>query len=239
MVKYEIMVNKNTDQFVVLLHGWGQNRKSMYPLGNMLNKKYNVLMIDLPGFGDSPIEYPYHIEDYISDIEEVLNTHLINPSLIIGHSFGGKVGAFYSLKHPTPLLLLAPSIVKPKFSFTTFFKIKGYKAFKFLKKIKIIKRIPKKFKGSNDYQNSHGMLRLTFNNVVHCYLNKDIRLLKKKVIVLIGEEDKIIDKYQGRKMKKYISNGRVEFINGDHFAYLINKKYISQIVTEFMKGESR
>ena len=48
----------NSDISLVFLHGWGQNIEMMLPIAKPFLKKYNVLIIDLPGFGlsDEPVE---------------------------------------------------------------------------------------------------------------------------------------------------------------------------------------
>ena len=38
---------------ILLLHGWGQNIEMMLPISDKFNKDYNILIIDLPGFGKS------------------------------------------------------------------------------------------------------------------------------------------------------------------------------------------
>ena len=42
---------KNT---VVLLHGWGQNIEMMKMVGDKLQKYNRIIIVDLPGFGNSP-----------------------------------------------------------------------------------------------------------------------------------------------------------------------------------------
>ena len=57
---------------VVLLHGWGQNIEMMMSLAKPFSKKYNVLIIDLPGFGnsDEPKEV-WDIYDYADMVYEL------------------------------------------------------------------------------------------------------------------------------------------------------------------------
>ena len=38
---------------IVLLHGWGQNIEMMMPLGDRLQNKFRITILDFPGFGDS------------------------------------------------------------------------------------------------------------------------------------------------------------------------------------------
>ena len=58
---------------LVLLHGWGQNIEMMKPLGDKLEDKCKITIIDLPGFGESdePKEV-FSVEDYCLVVEEIL-----------------------------------------------------------------------------------------------------------------------------------------------------------------------
>ena len=50
---------------IILLHGWGQNIEMMKPLGDKLEDKYRITIIDFPGFGDSPEpKEVFKVEDY-------------------------------------------------------------------------------------------------------------------------------------------------------------------------------
>ena len=64
-INYTIYGNSKKDT-IILLHGWGQNIDMMRPLGNYLEDDYNILIIDLPGFGESSEPtYPWSLDDYV------------------------------------------------------------------------------------------------------------------------------------------------------------------------------
>ena len=79
-VNYEYYDN-NSKISLVFLHGWGQNIQMMIPLAKPFIKKYNCMIIDLPGFGDSeePQEV-YTIYDYAEMVNKLLTSKKIkNP----------------------------------------------------------------------------------------------------------------------------------------------------------------
>ena len=51
-INYVFYDNKS-DINLVYLHGWGQNIEMMMPIAKPFIKNNNVLILDLPGFGDS------------------------------------------------------------------------------------------------------------------------------------------------------------------------------------------
>ena len=49
-INYE---EKGEGELIVLLHGWGSNIKLFANLIDLLSKKYRVVAMDMPGFGES------------------------------------------------------------------------------------------------------------------------------------------------------------------------------------------
>ena len=57
---------------LILLHGWGQNLEMMKFIADYFQRRFQVLNLDLPGFGES--EEPYHawsLDDYVLFIHEI------------------------------------------------------------------------------------------------------------------------------------------------------------------------
>lgn len=87
----------------------------MIPLAKPFIKKYNCMIIDLPGFGDSeePQEV-YTIYDYAEMVNKLLTSKKIKNPIIIGHSFGGKIALVYATKYKTNKIVLLASPYKKK-----------------------------------------------------------------------------------------------------------------------------
>ena len=105
-INYEYYKN-NSDTYMIFLHGWGQNIQMMMPLATQFLKKHNILVIDLPGFGESeePKEV-WEIFDYAELINEIVKELKIKNPILIGHSFGGKIAMSYSLRYEINKLVL-------------------------------------------------------------------------------------------------------------------------------------
>ena len=80
-MKMKIMdVNLNYQRYgnikgktIVLLHGWGQNIDMMKPIGDRFTKDFDIVIFDLPGFGNSSEpEYFFSCYDYVELIHKVL-----------------------------------------------------------------------------------------------------------------------------------------------------------------------
>ena len=75
---------------VMLLHGWGQNLETFDNLVQGLEGKF--ILVDLMGFGmsDEP-DYPRNVDDYVKDIEALVDELKIDKFTLLGHSFGGRI----------------------------------------------------------------------------------------------------------------------------------------------------
>ncbi len=104
-------------KLVLLLHGWGDNLEGLKPISNELSKKYQVLAIDLPGFGKSQApDEVWSLDNYGSFIKSFLNK-IDNKDIyaVIGHSNGGAVAIrslSLGLLKPKKLVLLASSGIR-------------------------------------------------------------------------------------------------------------------------------
>ncbi|MCH5171896.1 MAG: alpha/beta fold hydrolase [Erysipelotrichales bacterium] len=230
--------NKNYPN-ILFLHGYGQNKEMMLPLAKRAEKFANVFALDLPGSKNNVLTSVFSIDDYVDYLDNILNEHNFKPDIIVGHSFGGKLASFYALKHPTTLLLLAPSTIKPSFSLKKFIKIRLYKLFKWLYKHQLVHSIPNSLMGSKDYQNTSGIDRMTFVKIVNSYLNKKkLRSLNSEVYLIYGNRDQDISYKQMKKFTKYSPHSHLIVIKGDHFAYIVNVSAITNLLFEIVKEKS-
>ena len=104
-------------QTIVLLHGFissGRYWKRLIPY--LLSDGFDVLTIDLLGFGTARRVGPdaYGYEQQSEHIENCLKkSGVTSPFILIGHSMGALVSAYYAKQHPNciaGLILLQPPI---------------------------------------------------------------------------------------------------------------------------------
>ncbi len=84
------------EQTLLFLHGWRSNKEAW---GNIIQKLrvtgdgLQVYAIDLPGFGSSPVpKGDWGVEDYANLVAEFIGKLDLKNVVVIGHSFGGRVG---------------------------------------------------------------------------------------------------------------------------------------------------
>lgn len=77
---------------VILIHGFCETLEIWNGLAEKLAKKYEVFVIDLPGFGNSRLPpAPFSIIDISEKILKWIDQLKINLPVVIGHSLGGYV----------------------------------------------------------------------------------------------------------------------------------------------------
>lgn len=81
------------DQAILLLHGWPQNHREWLPMiAQLEHDKYNFIMPDLPGFGDSvkPIN-GYDVNTQAEILLELLNALKVKTVHLVAHDIGGPI----------------------------------------------------------------------------------------------------------------------------------------------------
>ncbi len=233
-----VIIEKNNQdyQWILFLHGWGQNKESLLVIAKDTREFANSILIDLPGFGETSLSYPYDIEDYLLYIKRILQENNIVPSLIIGHSFGGKLAVYYALQvFEVPLLLLSPSIISHKVSLYKRLLMKIKPVVLWMHHKKMIRKIPSLYKGSQDYQKSEGYLRSTLVRMVHRYPLDKMKEIKKKIVIFLAKDDYEIP---NDMIVNYFKNQlKVEIIKitGNHFAYRRHHHLIAIKAREIME----
>ncbi len=83
---------------MVLVHGWTNNWVGFIPIGVLLQKKYRVIIVDLPGYGDSDLLPKYNFEIQAKYLYEFIKALKLEKPILIGHSMGTYiVSKLYSL----------------------------------------------------------------------------------------------------------------------------------------------
>jgi pimeloyl-ACP methyl ester carboxylesterase len=111
------MIVKKETYTLVVLHGWGQSKLSWNVFMRFFNED-NIFCPDLPGFGTQPLANDdWGVREYSTWVEDWIKSKKLSNVIILGHSFGGRIGSYIASKNPTWLkgLILygAPSLYRP------------------------------------------------------------------------------------------------------------------------------
>jgi pimeloyl-ACP methyl ester carboxylesterase len=210
---------------VVLLHGWKQSLLALRPLGELLAEDNRVVLIDLPGFGNSPIP-PQASNDgggwgtfeYAQSVCELLISIGVERCTLVGHSLGGRVSV--------QIAALKPEIVE------SFVLIGAHglpyerparqrvRAWAIKQLVQLAKKVDSmtgtrffphylapRF-GSRDYH-AAGDLRRTLVKVVNEDLSAQARAIKAPALLIWGAEDLEAPLAIGRRYRELLASSEL------------------------------
>ena len=225
---------------VIVLHGWGANHKSFNKLASLLQSKYQVYLIDLPGFGKSEEPFrPYNLNDYVRFLKAFIEMNKLENPILIGHSFGGRIAIRYSINNPVNKLILISSAGIKRFSFKTKCKILGYKLrksyYKLTKQLFLLEKLTRS-SGSSDYQASSSIMKQTMNKIIKENQRKELSKIKCETLLIWGKNDKTTPYKDGKVMRQKIKNsGLVTFKNSGHFPYIDEEYTFNQVIKFYLQ----
>jgi len=230
---------------IVLLHGWGADHTLFQPLAQLLARKYRVLALDFPGFGQSPEPAsPCGVGDYADLVLGFLAALGIEGCSLLGHSFGGRVVIKLAARQlPVPklhkLVLVAAAGIKPAQSKKARARAKRYQiGRKLLKPFPQLAEAWRNRHGSADYRAASPMMREVFKNTV----NEDLRGLLPRIqpptLLVWGRGDTETPLADGQLMEREIPGaGLVVLENCGHYAFLEQQGQFLRVMASFFSIE--
>lgn len=233
---------------ILILHGWNLTASKFWELQNEFKKKgYHVICPDLPGFGTSRIpNHPLILSDYVKFVEDMLKIQKINKVILVGHSFGGRIGIKLAVESPqlvhSLVLTGAPGInpvPKGKILFFLYIAKIGNLIFS-LPILAFLKNCAKKYlyktARASDFYNTHGVMRETFKNIVREDLSSYLKKIAIPTLLLWGEEDMIVPLRTAKAMSKLLIDAKLVVIpEARHgFSWTHPKIFVTEI-EKFLK----
>ena len=230
--------DNSSNTSLVFLHGWGQNIEMMLPLAKPFLKKYNCLLLDLPGFGQSSEPpFAWSLYDYADMLNELFKKLKIKKVILIGHSFGGKVSLVYALKYkPLKLVLLASPFMQ-KIKKPTL-KTRFYKIVKNTPGLRIFEEAVQKKVGSTDYNNATPLMREVLVKHVNFDLCEYLPNIKCPTLLIWGTRDEAVSYSDALVLEKLIPNaGLVTYEGATHYAYLERLQQTINVLNSFIGSD--
>ncbi len=223
---------------IVLLHGWGQNIEMMKALGDQFQKNHRVIILDLPGFGQSSEpKYPWLLDDYVDLLEQLFEELKVNNPIIIGHSFGGKLGLLFASRNKVAKLICLASPYKRNIKKESL----KVKVLKFAKKIPVLNKLEsfaKKHIGSTDYKNASEMMRDILVNHVNCDITEDVKKITCPTLLIWGTMDMQVSVDDAVELEKLIKDcGLVTYEGCTHYAYLERFGQTVSVINSFIEED--
>ena len=234
---------------VVLMHGWGCTHSTLASIEAALVPAMKVYNVDLPGFGESsePGEV-WGVERYTQAVEAMVRAEGIEEPVMLGHSFGGRVGIVFASRNKVRKLILTDAAgVKPRRSLRYYYKVYSYKLMKHLvlalygkqrgeERLNAIRSR----RGSSDYSNSTPMMRAILSRVVNEDLKHLMPAIKCPTLLIWGENDTATPLADAKVMERLIPDaGLVSFAGCGHYSFLDNPLQYRAVLLNFLANEMK
>lgn len=217
---------------LVLLHGWGQDKRTWGSLQNSIGSE--AAAWDLPGFGEEKlVSNDWGVPEYAEWVEKKIKKENWVSVVLVGHSFGGRIAAEIASKNPKWLAGLvlygAPCLYRPSWKIKMIKHLaKRMRWFKLIKSLVVSRELID--------ADRVGLGRI-FRKVVVYDQTKQLELIKVPTLVLWGEKDGAVPVEMAREMATLVDKSELEIIeNGGHNVHLSNPVLFNGIVRRWYES---
>jgi len=237
-------------QPILILHGWRHSSEHWEQVAHFLASKFQVILLDLPGFGKSQDpNFGWTISDYKDFVLETIKELDIKGCILLGHSFGGRIAIKIAVANTGDIskLILCDSagvnleisakkkivIAVSKF-FSTIFNNKITGGF-----YKFIQGLVYKILKSDDYNLVSPVMREVFANATKEDLYPIIPDIKIPTLIIWGELDKATPLKNALAINQKINGSKLEIIKGiGHSPQLKAPQQVADLIINFFYGSS-
>lgn len=231
-------------KLVLLLHGWGDRRQTFQQLSDALAQQYQVVALDLPGFGETQVpKEVWNLDNYAQFVAAFLQKlELPQPYAVLGHSNGGALAVravSLGTLQPEKLVLVAASGVRTTQKFKRFFV-------KLLAKVGNIATLwmPERYRSGlrKSLYSAAGSdmlvvpeLEETFKQTVRQDTQKDAAQITTPTLLVYAENDDAVPVQDGQRYNQLIKGSRLEVVAGaGHFVHHDQPEQVGKLVQEFL-----
>jgi pimeloyl-ACP methyl ester carboxylesterase len=95
-------VGQGNKETILFIHGFSDSKETFYAIASPLSRKYNIILPQLPGFGDTEKrqDLRYGLLDYVNWLQPFLSSLPVEKVHLVGHSLGGAISSYLAMKCP-------------------------------------------------------------------------------------------------------------------------------------------
>lgn len=246
-INYKI-TGPESGRTAVILQGWGTGLDLYDFAAGCINDGYRVVQFDMPGFGESdePRE-PWRPADYADFFCEFMKVLGIKSTVLIGHSYGGRVIIKLAERDDLPfeiekILLIDSAGIMPERSPAQKRKVRRYKMMRdFLMSKPVHAMFPEVIdywmsqQGSDDYRNSSPMMKKCLVMAVNEDQRESLHKIRQETLLIWGDLDDATPLSDAKIMEKEIPNSALIILEGTgHYSFLEKPAQFRGILRSFL-----
>jgi pimeloyl-ACP methyl ester carboxylesterase len=231
-------------KLVVLVHGWGDNSTTFKDLQQKLAARFQVLAVDLPGFGGTAAPHTtWGLNEYADFVKNLLDKIDVSKvHAFIGHSNGGAIvikGLADDTLKAEKLVLLASAGVRSDQQARKYFLRYLAKTAKLLikplpkSKQLALRRLAYKAIGSDMFVAEH--LQETFKKVVQTDVQAAAAKVKIPTLLVYGSNDTSTPVKYGQLLAQAMPKSKLEILpSAGHFVHQDEAVKVTNLIESFL-----
>jgi len=229
-------------EFILFIHGAGGGQYTWSYQKGFFGKRFNPIIIELPGHGESGGEGEDEIGKYAEDIHAFLKTLGLQKAFLVGHSMGGAIVQTLALTHPEVIkgIVLVGTGAKLKVLPMILDGIK----MNFKETVQAITRFSYSRKVSSDLieRGVSDMIRcrpeVLYGDFLACDrfdLMNEVGKIDLPALVLCGNEDELTPVKYSQLLHQRIKGSKLEILpNAGHMVMIESPEAFNEKVGEFV-----
>lgn len=228
---------------ILWAHGWGHTHEAFLPLAESLARQGRHILIDLPGFGQTPRpDTDWATEDYADALAAWIREQNLAPVIWVGHSFGGRVGIQLASRHPDlvkGLFIVAGAGLKrkrPPLKKAYFWlRVRLFKLLKKLIPCGVSEDWLRRTFGSRDYNNA-GAMRGILVKTISEDLTSAAAQIRCPLTLVYGRNDTETPPEFGTRYHALVPGSSLFVLEGeDHYSVLSHGRHqVAALLSEFI-----
>ena len=219
----------------MLFHGYLSSKEAFQGQIDYFSRFYRVTAFDFLGFGKSgELKAPFSVADYALWTKEVLKNLSVEKPRVIAHSFGCRVALKMAEEGGQvfdKIILTGPAGVILKRGFVYKTKVKTYRLVK-----KFFPKFAEKRFGSKEYRTLSAVMKESYKKIVNEDLRSTAKRVENEVLIIQGRSDFTTPEAEARAYLACLKRGKIQFIDGGHFAFAENFMEFNLLAEEFFDG---
>jgi pimeloyl-ACP methyl ester carboxylesterase len=221
---------------IYILHGWTYSLEKWKNFAELLRKDgFESVFLKIPGLTEESDQI-WNIQKYSNWLDEKLSKER-DKIIILGHSNGGRIAAFFTAQHPEKiqkLILIDAAGIYHKelpLQIKRFIFGKAAQIGKKFTRLGVLKRFLYKLAGESDYREATPNMQKSMVNLLEVDLTNVFKEITADTLIIWGENDKITPLSDGELINKLIKRSRLIIIkNARHSPFYTNPEEVIQII---------
>jgi pimeloyl-ACP methyl ester carboxylesterase len=212
-----------------MLHGWQDTRHTFDAITPSVAQIARVIRVDMPGFGGSERPHEaWNVHSYVDFIAHFMQKIQVDPDVIVGHSFGGRVilkGVGEGFLHPRKVVLIASAGNAQRTTARNslfWFLAKAGKIVTSVWPFSSVRDALRKklYRAARSDYLAAGALTETFVKVISEDLTDDAAKVSVPALLIWGEDDDITPIADGYRMERVLPHAEMKAIpHAGHFVH--------------------